>query len=144
MKRTGRGNNIAATTRDLRAIARDAHKLGLNRQLLPAQFKLLDPRGTHILTPQFMHDRADGKPIDPHLRCHIHIKLLGKQKSVERLIDVPFGFITDLFDDEFIAEMIEKGEAVGAVTVNDPEREEANTDDELSSRVVERRAEGNA
>ena len=93
-------------------VAREAHRRGLNRQLKPAQFKLLDPRGTHILVPQFMHDKADGKPVEPHLRCHAHLKLLGKNAAVDRTVDVPMQFVRGHVDEEAL---IDKGIAMHAM-----------------------------
>ena len=77
----------------MRDIARDAHKRGLNRQMTPAQFKLLDPKGTHILSPQMYHDKADGKPVEGHIRVYAHIKLIGKHKAVEKQLDVSSKFL---------------------------------------------------
>jgi hypothetical protein len=45
--------DLAATTKDMRDIARDSHRLGLNRQMTPRSSSLLDPRGTHIISPKF-------------------------------------------------------------------------------------------
>lgn len=95
MQKTRNSKNLAATTKEMRDIAREAHHRGLNRQMKPAQFKLLDPRGTHIISPQFYHDRADGKLVEMHVRCHIHLKLIGKQKAVELFMDIPMHFIID-------------------------------------------------
>ena len=41
--------SIAATTREMRAIARRAQIMGLNRQMTPSQYQLLDADGTHVL-----------------------------------------------------------------------------------------------
>jgi hypothetical protein len=68
MERTRSSKNLAATTRDMREIAREAHRRGLNRRMKPAQFKLLDPHGTHILSPLFFHDRADKKLVEMHVQ----------------------------------------------------------------------------
>jgi len=121
LQKTGRSNNIAATTKDMRDIARTAHRLGLNRQMKPAQFKLLDPRGTHIISPQFFHDRADGKLVDMHVRCHVHLKLLGKQKAVELLMDVPMESIVDYLTGQEKLELMDKALSLNAVerTVDD-------------------------
>ena len=100
MQRTGSSKNLAATTRDMRAIARDAHKRGLNRQMTPAQFKLLDPQGTHILSPQMYHDKADGKPVEEHIRVYAHIKLIGKHKAIEKQLDVSAEFLQDYITEE--------------------------------------------
>lgn len=93
MQRAKNSKNLAATTKNMRDIAREAHRRGLNRQMTPAQFKLLDPKGTHIIAPKFFHDRADGKLVEMHCRCHIYLKLIGKQPAVELMMDVPMSFI---------------------------------------------------
>jgi hypothetical protein len=112
MERTRDGRSLAVTTKEMREIAREAHRRGLNRQMKPAQFKLLDPKGTHILVPQFMHDKAGGKPVEPHLRCHAHLKLLGKNKAVDRTVDVPMQFVRAHVDEDAL---IEKGIAMHAM-----------------------------
>lgn len=113
MQKDRNSDNIVANTRDLRTIAREAHARGLNRKLKPAQFKLLDPRGTHILSPRFMHDRADGKLVEPHLRMYVHIKLIGKQRAIEQMIDVPWHLVSDYVDDK--QRWIEIGIAQGSM-----------------------------
>ena len=115
MKRTGRGKNIAATTKDMRDVAREAHKRGLNRQMKPAQFKLLDPRGTHIVSPQFFHDRADGKLVDMHIRCHVHMKLIGKGKAVEIIMDFPESYILDHISGQEKLELMDRALEYNAV-----------------------------
>src|SRR5262245_44323088 len=112
MERIKDSRLIACKTRELREIARDAYKLGLNRQMKPAQFKLLDPRGVHIISPQFMHDKANGKPVTPHLRCNVHIKLIGKQGEVEIVMDMTTKFLIQHVD---LADAIQKGEEMGAM-----------------------------
>jgi hypothetical protein len=107
------GPSLACTTKELRDIAREAHRQGLNRQMTPAQFKLLDPRGTHILSPQFMHNRIDGVLTDVmHLRMLAYLKLLGKQQAVERMIDVPLYFVEQYVD---VESLIERGLATKAM-----------------------------
>jgi hypothetical protein len=115
LKRTGRSKNIAATTKDMRDIAREAHRRGLNRQMRPAQFKLLDPRGTHIISPTFFHEKADGKVVEMHVRCHVHLKLLGKQAAIENLIDIPMQFLEDHLTGQEKLELMDAGLAHGAI-----------------------------
>jgi hypothetical protein len=113
MERARDSNNIACNTRELREIAREAHRRGLNRQMKPAQFKLLDPKGIHILSPRFMHDKADGKYVEPHLRMYLHMKLIGKQKAIELMIDVPFKFVRGYIEDP--QEWLDLGMAQGSM-----------------------------
>jgi hypothetical protein len=81
-------------------ICREAHRLNYNRNLKPAQFRLLDPKGTHILGPRQIHKHAHEVPCDPHLRMYAHVKLLGQPKAVERYIDVPMHFVRAFYTDE--------------------------------------------
>ncbi len=70
MERIKDSRSIAATTREMRAIGKRAQIMGLNRQMTPTQYQLLDPNGTHVLTPIAVHTYADEKPVDPHMRCY--------------------------------------------------------------------------
>jgi len=115
MERSSKGKSVACNTRELRVIAREAHKRGLNRQMTPAQFKLLDPRGTHILSPQMYHDKADGKPVEEHIRVYAHIKLIGKQAAIEKQIDVPAQFLTAYITGEEAYEMREYSKAIRSI-----------------------------
>ena len=115
MERSNNSKSIAVTTRELRIIARDAFKRGLNRQMTPAQFKLLDPRGTHILSPQMYHDKADGKPVEEHIRVYAHIKLIGKQAAIEKQIDVSSHYISDFITEEEAVEMREYSLAIRSI-----------------------------
>lgn len=128
MERTRGGRSIAVNTRELREIAREAHRRGLNRQVTPAQFKLLDPKGIHILSPQFMHDRADGKRVEPHLRCYCFVKLIGKHKAIERQLDIPMQFISKHVTGGMLDEMKDKGRAFKAYDDNDDDFTESITD----------------
>jgi hypothetical protein len=112
MERARGSKLLSCNTRELREICREAHRRGLNRQVTPAQFKLFDPKGIHILSPQFMHDKADGELVEPHLRVHAYLKLLGKRKEVERMLDIPIQFVRDYIDEN---EMIEMGKALKAM-----------------------------
>jgi hypothetical protein len=94
---------------------------------------LLDPRGTHILTPQFLHDKADGKPVDEHMRFHAHIKLIGKHKAVERMLDVSMAFVNDLYTDEEWDELREKSIALRSIS-----------EGEVPNPLADASAEGNA
>jgi hypothetical protein len=132
MERTNTSKMLAATTKDLREIAREAHRRGLNRRLKPAQFKLLDPKGTHILSLQFFHDRADRKLVEMHVRASAHIKLIGKAKAVELFLDVPMEFVADYLTGQEKLELMDRALQQGSVerTVDDdgnvlepPERE---------------------
>jgi hypothetical protein len=89
-------------TRELREICRDTHRRGYNRNLTPAQFKLLDPKGTHILGVRLMHRHKDEEPCEEHVRMFAHIKLLGQHKAVERYIDVAMDFVSPFFATEEI------------------------------------------
>ena len=115
MQRTRNSKTLAATTKDLRAIAREAHKRGLNRQMTPAQFKLLDPNGTHILSPQMYHDKADGKPVEEHIRVYAHIKLIGKHKAIGKQLDVPSKFLTAYITAEEAYELREYSKAIRSI-----------------------------
>ncbi len=115
MQRTRLSKNLAATTKDMREIARNAHRLGLNRQMKPAQFKLLDPRGTHIISPKFYHDRADGKLVEWHCRCDVHLKLLGKQKAVELVMDISDSFLADYLTLEEHRDLVQHGKDIKAI-----------------------------
>jgi hypothetical protein len=100
MERARDGRSLIVNTRELRMIAREAHRLNLNRNLKPAQFKLLDPKGTHILGPRQIHKHAHEVPVEPHLRMYAHVKLLGQAKAIERYIDVPMHFVREFYTDE--------------------------------------------
>lgn len=100
MERARDGRSLVVNTRELRMIAREAHRLNYNRNLSPAQFRLLDPKGTHILGPRQIHKHAHEIPVDPHVRMYGHIKLLGQPKAIERYIDVPMHFVREFYDDE--------------------------------------------
>ena len=115
MERARGSKNIACNTRELRDIARDAHKRGLNRQMTPAQFKLLDPNGTHILSPQMYHDKADGKPVEEHIRVYAHIKLIGKHKAIGKQLDVPSKFLTAYITAEEAYELREYSKAIRSI-----------------------------
>jgi len=100
MERARDGRSLIVNTRELRMIAREAHRLNYNRNLKPAQFRLLDPKGTHILGPRQIHKHAHEVPVDPHVRMYAHIKLLGQPKAIERYIDVPMHFVREFYTDD--------------------------------------------
>jgi hypothetical protein len=100
MERARDSRSLAVNTRELREIAREAHHLNYNRNLTPAQFKLLDPKGTHILSLRQVHKHAHEVPVDPHMRMYAHIKLLGQPKAIERYQDVPMHFVLPFFEPE--------------------------------------------
>jgi len=100
MERAHDSRSLAVNTRELREIAREAHHLNYNRNLTPAQFKLLDPKGTHILSLRQVHKFAHEVPVDPHVRMYAHIKLLGQAKAIERYQDVPMHFVLPFFKPE--------------------------------------------
>lgn len=119
MQVTGRSNQtgapiLAANTREMRAIARDAHLRKLNRRMTPAQFKLLDPKGTHIISPQFTHYHAEGEEVERHVRTHVHIKLIGKQPASETIMDISMEFLRPHLSEEDLAALEEFSTAVGA------------------------------
>jgi gas vesicle protein len=116
---------IAVSTREMRELARAGYQAGLNQQILPAQFKLLDPKGTHVLSPLFMHNEADGKVVPMHLRVTAHLKLIGKQKAVEKLIDIPLDLIRDYVD---IEDEIKRGIGMRAIKLEGDEIMEAIAD----------------
>lgn len=128
--RTRSGKSLACGTRELREVARDAHRRGLNRQLTPAQFQLLDPKGVHILTPQFMHDRADGKRVEPHLRCYCFVKLIGKHKAVERQLDISMQLVRNLLTDDEVKNVKDKGRAFKAY-------DDDNDDDDFTESITD-------
>jgi hypothetical protein len=134
MEQSRTGKSIACNTRELREIARDAHKRGLNRQLTPAQFKLLDPKGTHILSPQMYHDKADGKPVEEHIRVYAHVKLIGKQGAIEKQLDVTAAFIAGYITDENAAAIREYSIAIRSI--QDGEVENPLSDDEVAEEVA--------
>jgi|SRR3954452_4505654 hypothetical protein len=143
MERTGDGRSLAVNTREMREICREAHRRGLNRKVTPAQFKLLDPKGTHILSPLFMHDRADGKKVEPHMRCDAYLKLLGKQAAIESTLDIPMQFLRGQMSQERLNEAIEKGIAIRAMQ-EDTMKDNVVDEIEAISADVRARAEGNA
>ena len=98
MKRDNR--SLVMTTRELREICRDTKRRGYNRNLLPQQFALLDPKGTHVLSIRLVHKHKDEVPCEAHMRMFAHIKLLGQQKAVERYIDIAMDWITPYFEPE--------------------------------------------
>ena len=53
MERIRDSKSVALTTKEMREIARAIKRLGLNRNMTPAQFKLLDPKGTHTMSMLF-------------------------------------------------------------------------------------------
>ena len=117
--RDGDGRSLAVSTKEMREVCREAHRRELNRQVTPAQFRLLDPRGVHVLVPQFMHDRADGKRVEPHLRCYSYLKLIGKQKATEKQLDIPMQFVSKHITDDTLEEMKDKGRAFKAYEDDD-------------------------
>jgi hypothetical protein len=105
MERIRDSKSVALTTKEMREIARAIKRLGLNRNMTAAQFKLLDPHGTHTMSMLFRHRQKDNKPTDiEHVRFHAYLKLLGKKDAVERLLDVPLEFIRDYYGDDEIPE----------------------------------------
>lgn len=99
MKRIKDSRSIMASTKEMRAIAREARRRGLNRQMTPAQFQLLDPKGTHVLTPIAVHEYADEQPVEPHMRMFVYLKMIGKHDAIERHLDVPFEFLHGMLDE---------------------------------------------
>jgi hypothetical protein len=93
--------SLVMTTKELREVAREAKRRNYNRNLTPAQFKLLDPKGTHIVTPRQIHHYAHEVPVDPHVRCYAFVALIGQRaKAVERYLDVPMEVIEPFYDPE--------------------------------------------
>lgn len=105
LERIRDSKSVALTTKEMREIARAIKHLGLNRNMTPAQFKLLDPKGTHTMSMLFRHRQANNEETDiEHARFHAYLKLLGKQDAVEMLMDVPLEFIRDYYGDDEIPE----------------------------------------
>lgn len=105
LERIKNSRSLALTTREMRVIARRIKQLDLNRNMTPAQFRLLDPHGTHTMSMLFRHRQAKEKDTDiEHVRFHAYLKLIGKQNAVEPLMDVPMEFIRDYYTDEEIPE----------------------------------------
>ena len=73
--------------------------MGLNRQMTPSQYQLLDADGTHVLMPIAVHTTADEKPVDPHMRVYAYLKL-GRQEAIEKHLDIPFEFLRGFIDDD--------------------------------------------
>jgi hypothetical protein len=91
---------VATTTLYLRAIAEWGIERNYNRKL--TELDDLDPNGVHILSPlptsaylanpslpYGYHDRAEGQPAPPHIRCQAWLKLRNRRDALEVTVDVP-------------------------------------------------------
>src|SRR4051812_22567247 len=89
---------IRATTKEMREIAAECRRAGCDRQLTPAQFKLLDPYPSlkwHVISPG-MFSRGDKL----HIACNLFLKLIGTSNVVRTIIDVP----SECFEEVLISE----------------------------------------
>jgi hypothetical protein len=81
-----------AGTQHMVLIAAKAKALGLNQQLADAEIDSLLPDTNHVLIPWLIHDHADDKPVEAHMRVRAHLKSslsVPITRAYERMIDVP-------------------------------------------------------
>ena len=76
------------TTRDLMAANQRSRMRGYNRNLGSDTLARLDPDGFHFLESAFMHDHADQKPTEPHVRVKWLLKMRNRTEPRDALIDM--------------------------------------------------------
>lgn len=80
---------VRATTKDLREIAAECRRVGCDRQLTPAQVKLLDPHPSpkwHFISPVIFRG---GDKDDLYIGCNVFLKLIGTSTLVQAILDIP-------------------------------------------------------
>lgn len=73
----------------LRRLNREALKRHYNRAIEPTFIDEQPEDEIFAVAPVIIHEHAQGKPVDPHLRCSIH-SATGRTELGFVMLDVPF------------------------------------------------------
>ena len=77
-----------ASTLELRIVASHGRASGYNRQLSQEVLRGLDPEGIHVIEPLMLHEHANGKPVEPHLRCQVYLKEPAQTYPRRAIVDL--------------------------------------------------------
>jgi hypothetical protein len=68
----------------LRSLNADAARRNYNRQFDPAAIEALPDDAVFVISPIMIHEHAQGKPVEPHLRCSVR----GLEKTAALMMAV--------------------------------------------------------
>jgi hypothetical protein len=95
----------------LQALNREAEKRNYNRQIMEDAIDRLPANATVALQPVMVHEHAQGKLVDPHLRCFVLVEpdTVGMSRV---MLDVPMEMFDVLLTKEAVAAMVTRSMAV--------------------------------
>lgn len=104
-----------------------AAKLNYNRQLVPEAIDALHDDAYVAILPILIHEHAQGKPVDPHLRCSLHV--FGEPAPLPAMLDVPMDLF-ELLAEIDVAELADSTPNAAAAVVAAPNPSEEEPTDE--------------
>lgn len=78
----------AVSARVLKVLNKSAEEKGYNRQIADDALDRLDPTGWNILYPVMLHEHAQGKVVDPHIRAKVLMKWEGITEPQPVMLDI--------------------------------------------------------
>ena len=96
---------VEISKRQLRHLNRKAILLDYNRSFIPEFFDTVAAQDRFVIAPFMMHEHAQGKLVEPHLRCRVY---LSQPEPQEERIGI--GFLDIRLEDypTYVAEPTEK------------------------------------
>lgn len=78
-----------ATTDILLDLADEARVADFNRQFPMPLVDALDPQGIHICSFGMIHEHADGREVNPHMRTKWLLKIKDSMEPLSAFLDIP-------------------------------------------------------
>jgi hypothetical protein len=79
------------------ALARDAEKMGFNRQAhFENLYDMMDSNGTNIMIFSMLHEHIAGCKVDPHMRTMWYVKLKDTMEPATVFLDMTFAMFDTL------------------------------------------------
>jgi hypothetical protein len=83
------GDLRVASYDQLKHICDEAKKQNYNAQLQDTHIAMLDPEGENLLVPALVHEHAQGKLVEPHMRAFAYMKATDQLDPMRHIIDIP-------------------------------------------------------